>query len=64
MNPEQLQKLIETAIDNKVEYYWAYLLLSALFALITTFLFQYLKDKGKNYATKQDIAKITRKIEE
>jgi len=64
MNPEQLQKLIETAIENKIEYYWVYPLFYVLSALITTFLFQYLKDKGKNYATKQDIAEITRKVEE
>jgi hypothetical protein len=64
MNPEEIKKIIETAIDNKIEYYWVYLIVSVLLSLVTVFLFQYLKDKGKNYATKQDIADITRKIED
>ena len=64
MNPEEIKKIIETVIDNKLEYYWMYLLLSVILSLGTVFLFQYLKDKGKNYATKQDIADITRKIED
>ena len=64
MNPEEIKKIIETVIDNKTEYYWMYLLISVILSLITVFLVQYLKDKGKNYATKQDIAGITRKIED
>ncbi len=64
MNPEEVKKIIETVIDNKMEYYWVYLLASVFLSLSTVFLFQYLKDKGKNYATKQDIADITRKIED
>ena len=64
MNPEEIKKIIENVLDNKIEYYWVYLILSVLLSLVTVFLFQYLKDKGTNYATKQDIADITRKIEE
>ena len=64
MNPEEIKKIIENVIDNKLEYYWLYLLLSVILSLGTVFIFQYLKDKGKNYATKQDIANITRKIED
>ena len=64
MNPEEIKKIIETIIDNKIEYYWLYLILSVILSLVTVFLFQYLKDKGKNYATKQDVANITRKIED
>lgn len=64
MNPEQIQKIIETAIDDKTSHYWVYILLSALVTLLSVFLFQYFGDKGKNYATKQDISTITQKIEE
>lgn len=64
MSPEEIKEIIENVIDNKIEYYWIYLVLSVVLSLITVFLFQYLKDKGKNYATKQDIADITRKIED
>ena len=64
MNPEDIKKIIENVIDSKLENYWLYLLLSVILSLVTVFLFQYLKDKGKNYATKQDIANITRKIED
>ncbi|MAZ26012.1 MAG: hypothetical protein CL868_02910 [Cytophagaceae bacterium] len=64
MEPEELKKIIESVIENKVQYYWLYLVLSVILSLLTVFLFQFLKDKGKNYATKQDIADITRKIED
>lgn len=64
MNPDELKSIIESVIDNKVKYYWLYLILSIALSLLAIFIFQYLKDKGANYATKQDIAGITKKIED
>jgi len=64
MNPEEIKKIIETVIDDKIGYYWVYLILSVILSLLTVFVFQYLKEKGRNYATKKDIKDITRKIED
>lgn len=64
MNPEEVQEVIEKIIDNKTEYYWLFVLLAVLLTFITTYCVQFLIEKGKNYATKQDIANITQQIEE
>lgn len=64
MSPEEIKEIIGKIIDNKIEYYWIYLVLSAIVTSAIVLLFQYFNEKGKNYATKQDIADITRKIEE
>lgn len=64
MSPEEIQKIVEKAIENKTEYYWVYVLLALLLTLFATYILQYLMERGKNYATKKDIASITEKIEE
>jgi hypothetical protein len=64
MTPEKIKAIIENVLNDKFEYYWIYLLLAVLISLGSVFIMHYLKDKGKNYATKQDIASITRKIED
>jgi cell division protein FtsL len=64
MTPEEIKAIIENVLNEKFEYYWLYLLLAVLISLVSVFILQFLKDKGKNYATKQDIASITRKIED
>lgn len=63
MTPEKIQSIIEKAIGQQFENYWFYLLLSILVALVSSYLFQYLKEKGKNLATKEDIKKITSQVE-
>jgi len=63
MTPEKIQSIIEKAIGQQFENYWFYLLLSILVALVSSYLFQYLKEKGKNLATKEDIEKITSQVE-
>lgn len=64
MRQEEIQKIIENAIENKTEYYWAYVLVTLLLTLVATYTVQYFMERGKNYATKKDIASITEKIEE
>ena len=64
MTPEELKSVIEKTIGQQFDNYWIYLLLSILIALITTYLVQYLKEKAKNLATKEDVADITSKVEE
>ena len=63
MTPEKIQLIIEKAISQQFDNYWIYLLLSILIALVSAYLFQYLKEKGKNLATKKDIENITSQVE-
>ncbi|MDN5053833.1 hypothetical protein [Aliarcobacter butzleri] len=67
MTPEDLQKIINTAIENEFEYYWLYWLIiiatSIIVSIIATLITSYLKEKGKNLATKEDIEEITNKVE-
>lgn len=67
MTPEDLQKIINTAIENEFEYYWLYWLIiiatSIIVSIIATLITSYLKEKGKNLATKEDIQEITSKVE-
>ena len=58
MTPEQIKEIIEKALAN--ENYWIYILISAVLSLIIAFGLE----KLKNYATKNDIADITREIED
>lgn len=63
MNPEEIKAIIETVISNKVKYLWLYTFLSCLFGVVAAYSIEYLKSKGKNLATKQDIEVITEKVE-
>lgn len=63
MTPEKIQSIIEKAISQQFDNYWIYLLLSILIALVSTYFFQYFKEKGKNLATKEDIENITSQVE-
>ena len=67
MTPEDLQKIINTAIENEFEYYWLYWLIiiatSIIVSIIATLITSYLKEKAKNLATKEDIQEITNKVE-
>lgn len=63
MTPEKIQSIVENVIGQQFENYWVYLLLSILLALISSYLFQYFKEKGKNLATQEDIENITSQVE-
>lgn len=63
MSPEELQILIEQAIDkNSIISWWTYLLF-VLLPFLGAFFGSYSKAKGKNLATKEDVEEITEKIE-
>jgi len=64
MNPEEIRTIIQTTIEGKIKYFWVYVLLSGLLAIIGAYSIEFFKNKGKNLATKQDIEDVTRKIEE
>lgn len=63
MTPEQIQIIIEKAISQANSFpWWSYILFIALSGLASYFAV-YLREKGKNLATKEDISEITKKIE-
>ena len=63
MTPDQLQNYVDAAFKQRdsftVIYFTAVPVLSLVFAFVGT----YLKEKGKNAATREDIDHITRKVE-
>ena len=64
MKPEEIETIIKTLIEKEKEYYWIFLIISIILSLLTVYLFQFLKEKAGNHATKQDIEDITKKIED
>lgn len=63
MTAEVLKEIVESVIDQKFEYYNFYLLGAIVISVLTTYFISYFKEKGKNLAIKEDIQKITEKIE-
>lgn len=64
MTPEQIKELIQKTISGSFKYYWLYFALSVIVSILAALLTSYIKQKGQNLATKQDIANITLKVEE
>ena len=59
MTPEQIQNTVELAISQGILFpWWSYILFIVLSGL-ASYLAVYLREKGKNLATKEDIGKIT-----
>jgi hypothetical protein len=63
MTPEQIQTAVETAISQGNLFPWWSYVLCAVFAGLASYVAVYLREKGKNLATKKDIGKITDEIE-
>ena len=64
MTPEQLETILRKVINEGVTLDFWYAIIIALFCLIGAGLGAYIRKKGDNLAIKQDIGKITRKIQE
>ncbi len=64
MTPEQIKELIEKTINGSFKHYWLFLALSVIVGILAALFTSYIKQKGQNLATKQDIAIITLKVEE
>lgn len=67
MGAEELRAVIQDAISESagLTYFHGFLIiLSAIAAGVAGYIGSYLKEKGKSTATREDIAEITRKIEE
>ena len=63
MTPEDIKTIVETIIENKIKYFWGYILISVIFGMASTFVLEFLKTKGQNFATKSDIEILTNKVE-
>ncbi|MBK8683901.1 MAG: hypothetical protein IPN26_02360 [Bacteroidetes bacterium] len=64
MEIQEVKNHFEALFKEKTKYYWIYIVLSALIGGVGGYLSSYASQKGENWATKQDIEEITRKIEE
>ena len=64
MTPEQIQTAVETAISQGNLFPWWSYVLCAVLAGLASYFAVYLREKGKNLATKEDIGEITKRIEE
>ncbi len=63
MTPEDIKTILETVIENQTQYFWVYLLISVILALVSAFFLEFLKTKTRNLATKSDIETLTDKVE-
>lgn len=64
MTPEELKLIVEETIQQKqFDNFW-YILIAAIISLLIALLIEYFKTRTRNYATKQDIEDLTRKVEE
>jgi len=65
MKPEELYTIIRRALEDGVSLGWPTIITIVIFAIIVTLIGSYVKTKGENLATKQDIRSMTNKyIEE
>ncbi len=63
MTPTEIQAAVESALANKVILPWWSYLSSVLIVASGAYFGVYLKEKGRNLATREDIKDITDKIE-
>lgn len=63
VTPEEIKTIVETIVENKIKYFWVYILISVFLALICAFIFEYIKTRTRNFATKSDIEALTDKVE-
>ena len=64
MTPEQLQQYVDTALKQRDQFNLVFYPLTIVLSIGGAWLISYFREKGKNLATKEDIAEITRKQEE
>ncbi len=64
MDIGQIKIIVEEAVKNAMQFDWWFYLLILIISTIGAFLGSYLKKKAENFATKEDIEEITKKIED
>jgi hypothetical protein len=63
MSPEEIETIIQLAIKDELKHFWIYILISLIISIVSVLVVNYLKTKSVNFATKQDIEELTRKVE-
>ncbi len=64
MTPEEIKSVIDTAIGNKVVLTYPQLALFVMLSAAAAYFGAYLKKKGENVATAEDVRRLTEKVEE
>jgi hypothetical protein len=63
MTPEQLQQYVDAALNQRDQFSLVFYPLTIVLSIGGALLISYAREKGKNLATKEDIAEITQKVE-
>lgn len=63
MTPEQLQQYVDAALKQRDHFSLVFYPLVAVLSIGGAWLLSYLREKGKNLATKEDVAEITTTVE-
>ena len=63
MTPEQLQQYVDAALKQRDQFSLVFYPLTIVLSIGGAWLISYIREKGKNLATKEDISEITQKIE-
>ena len=64
MTPEQLKEYVEAALKQRDSFAIVYFIAVPILTFLAAYVGGYAKEKAKNTATKEDIAEITKKIED
>jgi hypothetical protein len=63
MTPDQLKDYVDGVLKHRDSLMLLYFLAVPILSFLAAFIGAYLREKGKNVATREDIADITRKVE-
>jgi hypothetical protein len=63
VTPEQLQQYVDATLKQRDQFNLVFFSLTIVLSIGGAWLIAYLREKGKNLATKEDISEITRKVE-
>ena len=63
MTPEQLQQYVDAALKQRDQFNLVFYPLTIILSIGGALLISYVREKGKNLATKEDISEITQKVE-
>jgi len=63
MTPEQLQQYVDAALKQRDQFNLLFYPLTIVLSIGGAWLISYVREKGKNLATKEDISEITQKVE-
>lgn len=63
MTPEEIKQIVEAAVKQELGFIWWHYLLAAIAVCISFFVGSYLKRKGQDLATRENVEKLTTLVE-